>query len=41
MPELIVLIYGGIAAVLFVLLIVFIVQRIKDKKQEDFEDRDY
>jgi len=41
MPELIVLIYGAVLTILFVLLIVFIVQRIKNKKQEDFEDRNY
>jgi FtsH-binding integral membrane protein len=41
MPELVVLIYGSISAILFVLLIVFIVQRIKNKRLEDFEDRDY
>jgi len=41
MPDSVVLVYGSIASILFILLIIFIVQRIKNKRLEDFEDRDY
>ncbi|MDC1361568.1 hypothetical protein N8203_00500 [Crocinitomicaceae bacterium] len=39
--EFVIIGYGLILTVLFALLIYFIVQRIKNKKLEKFEDRDH
>jgi len=40
MPEIVILIYGIGFLILLGLLIYFIIQRIKNKKLENFEDRD-
>jgi preprotein translocase subunit YajC len=39
--EFVIIGYGLILTVLFALLIYFIVQRIKNKKLENFEERDH
>jgi len=40
MEEVVIGIYGLIIFTLLVLLVYFIIQRVKNKKLEDFEDRD-
>lgn len=39
-PQLILIIYGGIGIIVLGLLIYFIIKRIQEKDKEDFEKRD-